>query len=225
MIHLGDLSRFDIVIGFINDFGEVSRAIQLAVSEGLLIALHDLLNTINTRVEDVAIEGEAVGTSVIIGRDRATKPIQVDQLITIVELEDIADGLYRLQVLVPLRVEEVERIVLARVTIRQGEINGKRKVNLATTKDVFEEGMCTFNFEVLKGKGALICLHLIFTVAFLELSESDCVHRCQVFVLATRDRSEEFDFYFVLYVILTEVCRSHLHLIPLEAASIWPLDL
>ena len=108
MIHLGDLKRFDVVIGLIDDIGKISRAIQFAVSKGLLITLHDLLNAIDTWVEDVAIEGKAVGTSVIIGRDRATKTIQVDHLVTVVELEDIADSLNRLQVLVLLRVEEVE---------------------------------------------------------------------------------------------------------------------
>ena len=44
-------------------------------------------------------------------------------------------------------------------------------------------------------------------------------------MLATRDRSEEFDFDFVLYVILTEVRRTHLHLIPLKAASVRSLNL
>ena len=108
MIHLSDLERFDVVIGFINDIGEVSRAVQLAVSEGLLIALNDLLDTIDTWVEDITIECEAVGASVIIRWDGAAKSIQVDHLVTVVELEDVADGLNRLQVLVSLRVEEVK---------------------------------------------------------------------------------------------------------------------
>ena len=73
-----------------------------------MIALDDLLDSIDTWVEDVTIHGEAVGTSTVIGRDCATKTIQIDHLVTVVELEDIADGLNRLQVLVLLRVEEVE---------------------------------------------------------------------------------------------------------------------
>ena len=66
--------------------------------------------------------------------------------------------------------------MLTRVTVRQGEINSNREVNLATTKDIFKEGMCAFDLEVLKGEGALVSIHLIFTIAFLELSESDCVY-------------------------------------------------
>ena len=108
MIHLGDLERFDVVIGFINDISEVSRAVQLAVSECLLIALNDLLDTIDTWIEDITIEREAVRASIIIRWDRTAKSIQVDHLVTVVELEDVANGLNRLQVLVPLRVEEVE---------------------------------------------------------------------------------------------------------------------
>ena len=108
MIHLSDLERFDVVIGFINDIGEVSWAVQLAVGKGLLIALNDLLDTIDTWVEDITIECEAVGASVIIRWDGATKSIQVDHLVTVVELKDVADGLNRLQVLVPLRIEEVK---------------------------------------------------------------------------------------------------------------------
>ena len=60
LIHLGDLVRFDIAIDLINDIGEVSRAVQLAAIESTLIALYDLLDTIDTWVEDVAVEGEAV---------------------------------------------------------------------------------------------------------------------------------------------------------------------
>ena len=82
-----------------------------------MIALDDFLDSIDTWVEDITIESEAVGTSVIIGRDCATKPIQVDHLVTVIELEDVADGLYRLQVLVPLWVKEVERVMLTWVTI------------------------------------------------------------------------------------------------------------
>ena len=108
MIHLGDLERFDVVIGFINDISEVSRAVQLAVSECLLIALNDLLDTIDTWIEDITIECKAVRASIIIRWDRTAKSIQVDHLVTVVELEDVANGLNRLQVLVPLRVEEVE---------------------------------------------------------------------------------------------------------------------
>ena len=73
-----------------------------------MIALNDLLDSIDTWVEDVTIHCEAMGTSTVIWRDCATKTIQVDHLVTVVELEDIADSLNRLQVLVPLRVEEVE---------------------------------------------------------------------------------------------------------------------
>ena len=117
MIHLSDLERFDIVIGLINNIGEVCRTVELAVLEGLLIALNDLFDSIDTWVEDITIECKAVGASVIVGRDGATKPIQVDHFVTVVELQDVANGSYRLQVLVSLRIEEMERVILTRVTI------------------------------------------------------------------------------------------------------------
>ena len=108
LVHLGDLLRGRVAVHLIDDLGEVSRAVQLAVSECLLIALDDLLDTIDTWIEDITIECEAVRASIIIRWDRTAKSIQVDHLVTVVELEDVANGLNRLQVLVPLRVEEVE---------------------------------------------------------------------------------------------------------------------
>lgn len=63
-------------------------------------------------------------SSVYVGRNRSTKPIQVDLLVAIVELKDVTNTLDRLQILISSRVHKMKRIGGTRVTIRQGEIDG-----------------------------------------------------------------------------------------------------
>ena len=78
---------------------------------------NNLWNTVYTRIKDITIESEAVRSSVVVGWDRAAEPVQVDHLVTVVELENVSDGLDCLQVLIILGVEVVERLALSRVTV------------------------------------------------------------------------------------------------------------
>ena len=77
----------------------------------------DLRNTVYTRVKDITIESETVRSTVVVWRDCAAKTVQVDHLVTVIELENVADGLNCLQVLIILRVEVVERFTAGRITI------------------------------------------------------------------------------------------------------------
>ena len=123
LVHLVDWLACDVLIHFVDDLGEVGRSVQLAVGNGTLVAIDHLLDAVDTRVEDVTVEGETVGASVDIGRNGATESVQIDLLVGVIELEDVAYALDGVQVLVPVRVHEVERVAGAGIPVRQGEID------------------------------------------------------------------------------------------------------
>ena len=64
----------------------------------------DLVDAIDAWVEDVTIKSEAMRRSVCVGWHSAAKTVQVDLLVAIVELQDVADTLDSLQVLVALHI-------------------------------------------------------------------------------------------------------------------------
>lgn len=71
--------------------------------------------------------------------DARAKSIRGNELVRVVVLEDAADSLQRLQVLVAVRVPIMQRVVLGCLAIRGREVDGDDEVQLAATKDVFEE--------------------------------------------------------------------------------------
>lgn len=94
---------------FVHDFGEVSRSVELRLLKSVLVGLRHTLDALDARIEDVAVQREAVRGASVVGWDSTTKAIEVDQLIGVVELKNVADILDSLQVLVALRVEIVKR--------------------------------------------------------------------------------------------------------------------
>ena len=98
--------------------------IEFSIVKSLLVALNDAFDPANPWVENVAIEGETVRSPIDIGRDCASKTIQVDHLVRVVELENVTNTLDGLQVLVLLWVEKVKGVRLTRVAVREREIDG-----------------------------------------------------------------------------------------------------
>ena len=54
----------------------------------MLVSKSDAFEAIDSWIEDVTVHGEAMRGSVIVGSDRATEAIQLDLLVSIVELKD-----------------------------------------------------------------------------------------------------------------------------------------
>lgn len=176
--------RLHVIVHLGKDFREVSRAIEATLVESILVALDHTLHSVHARVEDITVQGEAVRGTVRVGRDRATEAVQVDLLVRIIELQDVAHVLDRLKVLVALGVEVMQGGWLARVTIRQSEIDGDREVDLAATENILEEGVLALNLEAGKLQVTSLLLHLVSSRAGLELSERHSVDRVQDFVFA-----------------------------------------
>ena len=83
----------NVLVHLIDDLSEVGGSVELAVLEGSLVALHHFLNAVDARIEDISIEREAVRTPIRVGWDGAPKPVQIDLLVRVIELEDVADAL------------------------------------------------------------------------------------------------------------------------------------
>ena len=91
MIHLVDADRANVVAALVDNVSEVGGAVEFAVLKGALVTIDNCRDAIDSGVEDIAVEGEAVRASVAVRRHSATETIQVDHLVLVVELEDVAD--------------------------------------------------------------------------------------------------------------------------------------
>ena len=69
----------------------MGRTVEVTRAQRRLIVIDHRLDTVDAGVEDIAVEGEAVRASVAVWRHSATETIQVDHLVLVVELEDVAD--------------------------------------------------------------------------------------------------------------------------------------
>lgn len=131
---------------------EVGGPVQVDSVDGVFVDVHDPLDTVDLRVEDVTVQGEAVVCSVAVGWDCGAKTKDRDLLVGVVVLEDASNRLNRLEVLVLVHVEVMERVGLRGLPIRQGEVNGDCQANLTATEDVLEEGVPHFDLQLGEGQ-------------------------------------------------------------------------
>lgn len=68
-------------VDFIQDVAEMGWAIEFTVVESLLVTVNHTLNTIDSGVENVAVQGKTVRCTVHIGWDSSAESIQVDHLV------------------------------------------------------------------------------------------------------------------------------------------------
>ena len=99
----------DVAAHLVEDLGEVGRSVQLGLLESILVRLHNTLNTIDAGIKDITVQSEAVSGTCSVRRNGAAEAVQVDHLVCVVELEDVAHVLDRLQVLITARVEVMKR--------------------------------------------------------------------------------------------------------------------
>ena len=124
------------------------RSVKLDRLQRLFVVLDHLIYPIYARIEDITIEGETVRSSIVVGWDCSAKTVQIDHLVTVVELKNVSDGIDSLQVLIIPRVEVVERLLTGRVSVRQGKVNCKGQINLAATEDVLKERMLPLDLQI-----------------------------------------------------------------------------
>ena len=83
----------------------------------MLIVSDHLLNTVDARVEDIAVHGKAVRRLLVVRGHSTAEAIKIDLLISVVELQNVAHLVDDLQILVPGLVEIVKGVGLPRVAI------------------------------------------------------------------------------------------------------------
>ena len=71
--------------------------------------MNDLGNAINSWVEDISVQSEAVRGSIIVWWNCPAESIQVNHLIVIIELQNVSDGIDGVEILISLGIEVVER--------------------------------------------------------------------------------------------------------------------
>ena len=108
LVHLVDLGCFHLGVDFFQDLLEVGRSVKLDRVECLLILGDNFLNAVDSWVEDVSVQSETVRCTICLRWDCATKTVQVYHLVGVVELQDLANGLDGLKVLILSRVKVVQ---------------------------------------------------------------------------------------------------------------------
>ena len=66
----------------------MSWSIKFCIVQSMLVGKSNALEAINTWVEDVTVQCEAMRGSVVVRSNCATEAIQLDLLVSIVELKD-----------------------------------------------------------------------------------------------------------------------------------------
>lgn len=82
--------------------------VQVDGGQASLVLVNDFFQTEDSRVEYVTIHREAVSGPRRVGRHAATEPKKVDPLVSIVVLQDTADRLDHLKILVLHKVKVVK---------------------------------------------------------------------------------------------------------------------
>ena len=117
LIHLRNLGRFHTSDSLVDDVSEVRWSVKLAVADGLAVLSYNGLDAVDPRIEDITIQGEAVGSTLCIRWNCGSVAIQIDHLITVVELKDVANALDGLHVLISTRVRVMKRARITWVSI------------------------------------------------------------------------------------------------------------
>lgn len=86
----------------------MSRSVQRAFLKSILVAADHRLKSVDSWVKDVAIQGKAVCSSLVIGRNRTTETIQSNLLVGVVVLKNLAYVSYGLKILIPVRIKVVQ---------------------------------------------------------------------------------------------------------------------
>ena len=75
LIHLVDLGGLHLTVHLVKNLIEIGWSVQVGVLQCLLVMTDHFCNSIDTRVEDVSVEGEAVRSSCGVGRNSSTETV------------------------------------------------------------------------------------------------------------------------------------------------------
>lgn len=148
LVHLVDLSCLHLIVCFTKNLIEVGWSIKIYSRKGALIMADHFINPVYSWVKDIAIQGKAVGATLIVRVDCPAKAIKVDQLVTVIVLKDISYSPNGFHVLITSRVKVMKRASLSRITVRQSEVNGECQIYFTAAKNVLEERVLSLDFQI-----------------------------------------------------------------------------
>ena len=196
----------------------MGRAVKRTNLQGVLVARDHSLKSVDSRIEDISVQGKAVGSPRCIRRNCTTETIESYLFVRIVILENITHVSDYLQILVAIWVEVVQRTWLSGVAVGHSKVNRNSQVDLAAAKHIFQERVHALHFASSEFKVSLFG-NLKVVRALFKGAKVYCVARANNFMLATRIESEKFKFDFPVNIVFAEVSSANLHLVPDKAAS------
>ena len=205
LINLCDLHALRHLVNKVNDLGKVCRTIQIYALNCVFVRLHDTVQPVTLRVENITVQGETVLSCGPIRWNRSTKTEGWYLLVTVVVLENAADRSDRVKIFIFRKVEVVERLWIAWHSIRHREIYSDRKPDFTASKDEVKEAEpgLKLKFVELKKSCSFSLTFSIGNHKFL-LARShlgDChIDVAKILVLTAFSRLEKFDFKFVVNV-------------------------
>ena len=81
LVALGYISCFRLIVNLLNNLVEVCGTVELTRLERRFVVFNDLRDAIDSRIEDITVEGEAMRASVPKRLDRSSESIEVDHLV------------------------------------------------------------------------------------------------------------------------------------------------
>ena len=67
----------------------MGRTVEVTRAKRRLVVIDHRLDAVDARVEDIAVQGEAVRRTIVEGWNGSAKAVQIDHLVAVVELEDV----------------------------------------------------------------------------------------------------------------------------------------
>ena len=109
LVLLSNICSLGLAHKLIEHLTEIGRSIQISVLESVAIVLNDLFNAIDSRIKYITVKSEAMRGPLIKSINLPTKPVQIDHLVGVVELENISYILNNRQVLILLSIHVMKR--------------------------------------------------------------------------------------------------------------------
>ena len=75
LVHLTDLGGLHLAVHLVENLIEIGWSVQVGVLQGFLVMADYFCDSIDARIEDVSIEGEAVRSSCGVGRNSSTEAV------------------------------------------------------------------------------------------------------------------------------------------------------
>ena len=93
LVVIGHIRCLSLIVELVQDLIKVSWSIKVDSLERIAIVLDGFLNTVDSWVENVSVQGEAMGCLIRYRWDVTSKAIQIDHFVSVVELEDVTNVL------------------------------------------------------------------------------------------------------------------------------------